>query len=101
MLRIHSELQPDRWAWTKTTNGEFSIKSAYWSGRSLGGHEVSNQLYGSIWKMQLHERLKMLLCRISSNVLPTKDRIGRFSNDHQGSCPLCEKENESAIHLFR
>jgi hypothetical protein len=27
-------------------------------------------------------------------------RISRFSNDHQGSCPLCDKENESTIHLF-
>ena len=75
-------VQPHRWAWTKTTTGEFSIKSVYWSGRSLGEHEVFDQLYGNTWKMQLHERLKMLLWRISSNVLPTKDRIGRFSNDH-------------------
>ena len=73
MLRIHSELQPDRWAWTKTTNGEFSIKSVYCSLRSLKGHEVSDQLYGSIWKMQLYERLKILMWRISSTVLPTKD----------------------------
>ena len=42
------------------------------------------------WKFYCGEFL--LLC------FPLK--IGRFSNDHQGSCPLCEKENESTIHLF-
>ncbi len=45
-------------------------------------------------------RDKMFLWILISNVLPTKDRIGRFIDNVDEACPPCGKDIESAIHLF-
>jgi hypothetical protein len=45
-------------------------------------------------------RDKMFLWILISNVLPTKDRIGRFIDNVDEACPPRGKDIESAIHLF-
>ena len=90
----------DRWVWIKSVDGEFSVKSIYWNTRSkleVGAHD---SLRNNIWKSHLHERLKMLLWRIASNLLPTKDNLQRFITGEDKLCPLCMAANESVVHLF-
>jgi hypothetical protein len=53
--------QKDKWIWMKTSNGEFSVKSAFKKVcRETTGPEV-NVLMKKILKSNLHQRLKMLL----------------------------------------
>ena len=54
---------------------------------------------GQVWKSRLHEKLKMHLWRIATNVLPTKDVISQFANVEVG-CPLCNLFDESPLHIF-
>ena len=42
----------------------------------------------------------MHLWRIAFNLLPTKDKLSEFSSSSDTSCPLCNVETESALHLF-
>ena len=42
----------------------------------------------------------MLLWRIASNLLPTKNNLDRFINPVDQCCPLCEIEQESIVHIF-
>ena len=59
----------DKLIWMKTSNGEFSVKSAFKEVcREAVGLEV-NVLMKKIWKSNLHQRLKMLLWRIAVGAL--------------------------------
>jgi hypothetical protein len=92
--------KPDKWIWTKANNGEFNLKSAYGLTRNVQDIRVCDPLWKNVWKSQLHERLKMLLWRIASNLLPTKNNLDRFINPVDQCCPLCEIEQESIVHIF-
>uniref|UniRef100_A0A2N9IIA7 Reverse transcriptase zinc-binding domain-containing protein n=1 Tax=Fagus sylvatica TaxID=28930 RepID=A0A2N9IIA7_FAGSY len=48
-----------------------------------------NPVMGRIWKAFIHERLKMHLWRIASNLLPTKDSLARYVPDIDTTCGLC------------
>ena len=59
-----------RWVWLKTTNGEFSVKLAYRELSHHGNAHLDNGVKASIWKACIHDRFKILLWRIASNLLP-------------------------------
>ncbi|XP_023887886.1 uncharacterized protein LOC112000011 [Quercus suber] len=42
----------------------------------------------------------MHLWQIAFNLLPTKDKLSEFSPSSDASCPLCDFETESTLHLF-
>ena len=99
-LPVLTNTPQDKWIWTKFTSGEFSIKSAYrilCNNANLGS---SNPIWELIWKSHIHERLKMFLWRISSNLLLTKDNLDRFIDAEDQLCPLCKIEQESIVHIF-
>ncbi len=90
----------DKWIWMKTSNGEFSVKSAFKEVcREAVGLEV-NVLMKKSWKSNLHQRLKMLLWRIAVCALPTKDSLSRFLANLDNFCPLCNSCYESMVHVF-
>jgi hypothetical protein len=99
-LPVLTNTPQDKWIWTKSTSGEFSIKSAYGILCNNADLGFSNPIWELIWKSHIHERLKMFLWRISSNLLPTKDNLDRFIDAEDQLCPLCEIEKESIIHIF-
>ncbi|XP_065625195.1 uncharacterized protein LOC136065634 [Quercus suber] len=90
----------DSWTWTKSKNGLFSVKSCYRLITKGGNVVDSVSLTRKIWKASIHERLKMHIWRITFNLLPTKDKLSEFSPSSDASCPLCDIETESALHLF-
>lgn len=64
---------------------------------------LEQQYWKALWRMKVHERLKVLLWRIIWDTLPTRcrlaERIGsRRENDLD--CVLCGAEMESTYHLF-
>uniref|UniRef100_A0A2N9I2Q1 CCHC-type domain-containing protein n=1 Tax=Fagus sylvatica TaxID=28930 RepID=A0A2N9I2Q1_FAGSY len=91
--------QEDSWIWVKTNNGDFSIKSAFQEVYSCEGTGVDS-LLSQIWKLNIHNRLKMLLWRIASDILPTYNLLVRFNPSILPFCPLCEIALESPIHVF-
>ena len=73
-LPFRPGLTEDRWIWVKSSIGNFSIKSAYWlhSGSSI--NERANGIWAAkIWKLNIHEMMKMTLWRIAANVLRTRE----------------------------
>ncbi|KAF3951838.1 hypothetical protein CMV_022555 [Castanea mollissima] len=99
-IPIWSFGQEDRWTWTKSENGQFSMKSCYCLITDGDNMSSSVSLTRKIWKANIHERLKMHLWRIAFNLLPTKVQLSEFSPSSDTSCPLCNVEVESALHLF-
>ena len=94
------EPQNDKWFWAISLNGEFSVNSAYCALNGEASSLGRNTVKWKIWKSKLHERLKMLLWRIASEILPTREQLGRFYMDLEESCPLCGIEKETMLHLF-
>jgi hypothetical protein len=64
--------QKDRWIWLKTNLGELTVKSAYKEISHQGINALSSNFFSKLWKLPIHERLKMHLWRIASKLLPTK-----------------------------
>ena len=79
---------------------ELSVKSAYWLSRSSNPPPNQDLLRGQIGKTRIQERLKMVLWRVATNCLPTKDQRLRYDANANTSCQLCNTEQESTIHLF-
>ena len=90
----------DRWIQTKTNSGKITVKSAYWLSISCFPPSNYDNLRGQVWKTKIHEWHKMLLWRISADCLPTKEKIGKFSELPDDMCLLCNSEKESALHIF-
>ena len=90
----------DHWIQVKSPSGNFSVKSAYWlhSGSSI--IERVDGIWAKMWKLNIHERMKMTLQRIAANILPIRDKLHRFNSQVSQLCPLCESEVESPMHIF-
>jgi hypothetical protein len=92
--------QKDRWIWLKTNSGELTVKSAYKEISHQGINALSSNFFSKLWKLPIHERLKMHLWCIASKLLPTKAALSRFDPNLNISCSLCDWPMESDCHLF-
>ena len=95
-----SSVEKHKWIWTKTPNGILTTKSAFKEILTETNSIVANPLLSKIWKLQLHDCLKMHLWRLVASLLPAKDIIFRFASALDSGCVLCENHVESAVHLF-
>lgn len=77
------------------------MKSAY---RSSSQHVNTSGLCESFWKklgkIKTPKRIKMLLWRMGSNNLPTRDKLATRICILDLSCVLCGHSFESICHLF-
>ena len=90
----------DCWAWTTSNSGLFSVKSAYWLLRVESPPSNIDTVRGQIWKTKIHECFKMLLWRIATNLLPSKEIICRF-NEYGFMLPSLQfssGDNLASIH---
>ena len=75
------------------------MKSAY---KELLDHfepNESDQVKSKIWKSKIHDKLKMVLWRVASDIIPTKDKLTSFFLAMDPKCPLCDASPESSLHL--
>jgi hypothetical protein len=102
ILRIKIPISPkqDRIIWLKEPKGNFSMKSAYKANSDNGNAVNSGSTWQQLWKIKVHERSKMFVRRIASNMLPTKQNVASRLGEMETSCPLCHEDEESSIHLF-
>jgi hypothetical protein len=81
-------------------NSEFIVKSMNKVVAPLEPALHQSPLMGKIWKLCIHDRLKMFLWRLASNLLPTKESLPRFANNVDISCSLYGGCVEFVTHLF-
>jgi hypothetical protein len=51
----------DKLRWVKSSKGEFSVKSSYFANPSPSENGSGGEFWGKIWKLKMHDGLKMLL----------------------------------------
>ncbi|KAF4355538.1 hypothetical protein F8388_003119 [Cannabis sativa] len=86
----------DMIVWKEATDGNFTVKRGY-EATQVCRPNIDNNFWKKVWSQKLHYRHSVMLWRVITGCLPTRDRLG-FVRDK--SCPLCDEEVESAIHVF-
>jgi hypothetical protein len=108
ILSIHLPSQPcfDNWTWVPSCTGVFfPVKSAYDLSFTMGGRPspFSLDTWLVLWGLKLQARLKHFLWKVIWDILPSRDKIGRFvgSDDQEAwLCPFCKGPMESFSHIF-
>lgn len=68
----------DRLAWTRTTNGKYSVKTGYqlWHNRNVGvGAVLQSKGWSKLWRLDLPHKMKIFLWRFCRNNIPVKSRL--------------------------
>lgn len=99
---------PDRLAWNGTTNGIFSVRSAYHTGMEIqelsqgstsqegNGHLV----WSFIWSLEAPNPTKLFMCRVCNDLLSTRSNLARRKIVEDNSCPCCMRDVESGLHAI-
>ncbi|KAF7810649.1 uncharacterized protein G2W53_037392 [Senna tora] len=94
----------DRWAWSLTSHGGFSVKTAYHvihsSNPRLSFDEEHSQLWKKIWRMKTLPSTKHFVWRVAKDILPTGEALKRRGVDIDGMCGMCGEEAETGIHAI-
>ena len=53
-----------------------------------------------MWKLKMHDRLKVFIWRVASGILPTKINLLQNIGVGNSMCPLCLNAKESLDQLF-
>lgn len=65
--------------------------------------QCSTPFWWRLWKLKIHERLKILLLKVAVYVLPTNQRLARYVSIENDVCSFtfCDVEREFSLHLFQ
>ncbi|XP_026452225.1 uncharacterized protein LOC113352641 [Papaver somniferum] len=91
--------------WQPSSNGEFSVKSAYkaiLNDTNIENDFIPNTLvnWKVFWKTKLPQSILHFLWKCISNCLSTNDRLDRYFHNFSTQCPHCNNFDESMQHLF-
>ncbi|CAM8957099.1 unnamed protein product [Rhodiola kirilowii] len=98
--------------WKHTSNGEFSVKSAYeviksslrWNGASLGEPSDNRKVcsyWKNFWSTKVPNKVKMFAWRLFHNSLPDALNLRRRGIFLDCRCKLCGRQDETALHVVR
>jgi hypothetical protein len=107
-IPLSPNLPQDRVIWIGSKSGLFSVKSAYFIGRSLK-EEARGQcsyagnlpdIWKDLWNLKVPGKVKMFAWRACQNLLPTRENLCRRRVIQDPSCPCCGLAVESVIHCL-
>ena len=91
----------DSWVWRAESNGIFSTKSAYQVIKAEQPYEVQCLGFHQLWDIKIPPRALSFAWRLLWDRLPTKDNLSRRQIQTDSDlCPFCQRQAESASHLF-
>uniref|UniRef100_A0A803Q029 Reverse transcriptase domain-containing protein n=1 Tax=Cannabis sativa TaxID=3483 RepID=A0A803Q029_CANSA len=87
----------DSIVWKCNGNGNFSVKSAYHLDQE---HRFNNrrEIWRWIWNPGIYPRFAIMLWRVISDCIPTKDKLHFLL---EKDCLLCDVEVESSVNIFK
>ncbi|XP_050386378.1 uncharacterized protein LOC126802738 [Argentina anserina] len=90
---------PDSRIWGSTSNGTFSVKSAYNSLFDLT--EPVNPQWKTIWSLSIPPKLKTFFWTVLHKKLLTNVQRATRGFTHDKTCPICHSGDETLLHLLR
>ena len=100
--KIHISLRSraDKLIWVSDSKGAFSVKSVYKANQDPPCRSSTVQ-WQKIWKIKAHDRIKMLLWRIGSNALPSKNNLAlRLGTSDPHVCFVVVNLKQQLIYSF-
>lgn len=93
----------DRLAWSKTSNGKYSVKTGYqlWHAQNIGtGSVPQSNGWSKLWKLDLPHKVNLFLWRLCRNNVPVKSRLSSKGVNLPLECPMCNSDIENLLHIF-
>ena len=98
----------DRLVWSATSNGKFTVKSAYQLAMDMHNAEQERtseasgqrQLWKSVWSAVVPNRIKNFVQRACQNILPKKSTLYRRQVINNEVCELCDKSCETTTRIL-
>jgi hypothetical protein len=100
--------QSDTLIWRGTTNGLFSVCSAYYIQQEIEATSLAKcsykagkrEVWRDIWALPIPNVEKNFLWRACHNLLPTHSNLFKKKIVADPSCPLCGAEAETGYHIL-
>lgn len=89
----------DKIIWNGTSNGKFSIASAY--SILFNNHGCADSSWNFIWKLPTPPKLKIFSWLLYNGKLLTNMERRKRSLTCDDTCPICKQKQESTLHLLR
>jgi hypothetical protein len=94
--------------WRCTSNGIFSVRSAYhlemeYNARNAGEgsrKQSKKKIWKACWNLQSPNVVKMFLWRALNNLLPTRRNLRCRGVNLDSVCPICETKEEDITHVL-
>ncbi|GLT94950.1 hypothetical protein SLE2022_126590 [Rubroshorea leprosula] len=105
-LPISWEQREDRWTWSLTRHGTYSVRSGYHCAmnmqRDMGVPSSSNASFGGnkVWNLSIPGKIKFFIWSAYRNVLPTRDNLQRKHILVELECLVCGSDMESVAHCL-
>ncbi|KAL0458885.1 UNVERIFIED_CONTAM: hypothetical protein Slati_0515700 [Sesamum latifolium] len=107
-IPLSSFSEPDFLIWHYSSNGLFSVRSAYHlalsemsqEGTSCECLELRN-LWKTIWQCKVPNKVKIFSWRAILNILPTGGNIKKKLRMVEFGCPFCGSEEETGVHILQ
>lgn len=101
--RVPQQDVSDRIAWSRTTNGVYTVKTGYrlWCDRNVASSTVpQSQGWSKIWRLTIPHKMKIFLWRFCRNNLPVRNRLKARGVNVPIICPMCSVDIEHLLHIF-
>jgi hypothetical protein len=104
-IPLSSRNPRDKLIWTGTTNGRFSVKSAYHlllgeANSSSGSSSSGGSLDRHLWSSQVQPKIRLFMWRACLDILPTRTKLFDKGILHSFSCQWCETDPETSSHVL-
>ena len=107
-IPLSTRMPRDKLVWVATSNGQFTVKSAYWLAMSMSsaaqegtlGYCGQRQFWKTIWSAEVPKKIKNFVWRACQNILPTMSNLCRRQVVNSDTCEQCDKCSETIDHVL-
>ncbi|XP_021851355.1 uncharacterized protein [Spinacia oleracea] len=95
----------DEQRWSHTKSGQYSVKMGYGFLVSQSDdhkkYQEDSKIWKTFWVINTLHKWKVFMWKVCNNALPTKTNINQRGIYVDPVCVFCNKEKETASHVFR
>ena len=108
-ILLSVRLPPDKLVWAETTNGKFTVKSAYHLVVSISSSDTRGsaldcsqlrRFWRRLWGLSIPFKVKHFAWRACRDALPTKVNLKRRKVLTEDSCEWCKAKPETVGHVL-
>ena len=103
-LAISQGYQRDKYCWSYTKNGMYTVKSGYWVARNMLNRDMVEpsitKLEAFTWKIQAPPKLKHFIWQTISGQLAVTSNLAHRHMRCNNYCSRCGEDNETTNHAI-